>query len=87
MSSKAANQDKRNNPFPLPDKVTAVTVCQHNYLSHLAFELTIENGVVTSCKAINNAPDLMQIVAGQCSRRLWDFSKEQKSKEYKNEKP
>jgi hypothetical protein len=68
---------------PLPDKFTAVTVCRSNYLSSVAFEVEVENGQVVSIKPINKAPDVMAIVAGHCSSKLWSINRDQQSKDYK----
>lgn len=83
---KKQNKEEAINPLadtPLPSIVKAVTVIKTNYLSCVAYELTIIDGQILEAKPISEAPDVMAITAGHCSRKLWEFSKDQKSKDYK----
>jgi hypothetical protein len=75
------NQELTN----LPTKFTAVTVLKESYLAAIAYEVTIENGTVTSSKPVSTAPDLMQVIAGHCTRRLWELVKVQKSPNYRED--
>ena len=68
----------------LPDEVVAYTVCKSSYLGTLGYEIKIVDGQVVSCTPVQDAEDVMQIVAGKISQKLWDSLAKQKSKHYRS---
>lgn len=57
-------------PFPELD-IKAVTCFRVDHLSGEAFELEIENGVVTSMERVGRGPDLPAVTIGCAQRSLW----------------
>ena len=84
MSKPKIEQPINNMSPDLPNEVLAYTVCKSSYLGSLAYEIKIVDGQVVSCVPVQEAEDVMQIVAGKISQKLWDLLAKQKSKNFRS---